>query len=295
MTGKGPPHLPAGPFPLWDLMQRNTRVIAEVLGVVVGGYVLLVGSMALFQRTMIYHPGGAVPLPSAVGLPEMVPVQILSTDGWLITGWYAPAAKPDRATLVFYHGNSGTIANRAHKARILLDAGFGLLLVGYRGYGGNPGSPSEAGLILDGRAALHWLIGRGIPQSRVVLYGESLGTGIAVQMAGEIEDLAGVILEAPFTSLPDLAPPYLLPGLAPLLMADRFDNRSRIDAVTAPLLVLHGDGDDLVPVAMGRELLGRARSREKESLFLADAGHNDIWERGGAGAVVEFLESRTRW
>jgi fermentation-respiration switch protein FrsA (DUF1100 family) len=270
-------------------------VILQILALVAGGYLLLVGLLALFQRAMIYHPDPVRTTPDAAGLPEMVPVQTISADGWLITGWYAPAASPDQVTVVFYHGNSGSIAGRAGKARALLDAGFGVLLVGYRGFGGNPGSPSEAGLVQDGRAALHWLIGRGMPHSRVVLYGESLGTGIAVRMATELEDLAGVVLEAPFTCLPDLAPPYLLPGLARLLMVDRFDNRGRMAALTAPLLILHGEKDDVVPVAMGRALLGLAGSGEKEALFLPSAGHNDLWEQGGRTRVMEFLHERTQW
>ena len=270
-------------------------MIIEILGLLIGLYALVVGLTALFQRSMIYHPGKTLSSPDACDLPEMVPVQILSQDGWLITGWYAPAAKPDRVTVVFYHGNSGTIANRAAKARQMLDAGCGVLLVGYRGYGGNPGSPSEAGLIRDGRAALHWLIAKGMPQSRIVLYGESLGTGIATRMATEIEDLSAVILEAPFTCLPDLAPSYLLPGLARMLMADQFDNRAIIAQVTAPILVVHGNRDDLVPVAMGRELLGRAGSAEKKALFLPEAGHNDLWDKGAAAPILEFLIERLQW
>lgn len=276
-------------------MKRTQPVIAEILVALVAGYLLLVAATALFQRSMIYHPGRTRPEPAAVGLPEMVPLQISSADGWLVTGWYAPPSKPDRVTVAFYPGNSGTIADRAAKARHLLDAGHGVLLVGYRGFGGNLGNPTEAGLVLDGRAALHWLIGKGIPQSRIVLYGESLGTGIVTRLAGELEDLSGVILEAPFTCLVDLAPSYLLPGMARLLMADRYDNRQMIAAVTAPLLILHGEQDELVPVAMGKEVLGRARTREKRGLFLPEAGHNDIWDKGGAEAVMDFLAERTQW
>jgi fermentation-respiration switch protein FrsA (DUF1100 family) len=276
-------------------MKGTKRVIAEILVALVAGYGMVVAATALFQRSMIYHPGRTRPEPATVGLPEMVPMQVSSADGWLVTGWYAPPTKPDRVTIVFYQGNSGTIADRAAKARRLLDAGHGALLVGYRGFGGNPGTPTEAGLVQDGRAALHWLIGKGIPQSRIVLYGESLGTGIVTRLAGELEDLSGIILEAPFTCLPDLAPSYLLPGLARLLMADRYDNHQMIAAVTAPLLLLHGEQDELVPVAMGREVLGRARTRDKRGLFLPEAGHNDIWDKGGADAVMDFLAERTQW
>lgn len=264
-------------------------MIAETLGVFAGGYALLVGGLALFQRDMIYHPDSSLPPPDQVGVPEMVPVPVRTSDGVVVTGWYAPAADATRPTIVFCHGNARTLAHRAHKARWLLDAGFGVFLVGYRGYGGNPGRPSEQGLYADARAVVGWLTGRDILPERLVLYGESLGTGVVTQLATEMNNLAAMILEAPFTRLPDLAPPYLLPGFAPALMLDHYDSLSKITEVRAPLLVLHGEHDGIVPVAMGRRLLGAAGGNA-EGVFLAEAGHNNIWEHGGAEALLAFLE-----
>lgn len=266
-------------------------MIAETLGAVAGGYLLLMGGMAMFQRDMIYHPGMLAVEPADAGLPEMVPVHVRAEDGVMVTSWYAPPKDPRAPTILFFHGNAGTIAHRAHKARALIDAGFGVFLAEYRGYGGNPGRPSETGLYADARAALHWLLGRGLPASRVVLYGESLGTGVAVQMATEVEGLLAVMLEAPYTRLPELAPAIVPPGLAGVLMVDVYDSRGKLDRLTAPLFIMHGEQDGVVPVAMGRLLLEEA-AVEKEGVFLPQAGHNDIWDLGGGEAAVAWLKAR---
>lgn len=259
--------------------------------VFVGGVVLAMGGLAFFQRDMIYHPGKDRVAPADAGLPEMVPVSIRSHDGFVCTGWYGAPRDRHQPTVVYFHGNAGTVANRAGKAKLLLEAGFGVLLVGYRGYGGNPGSPSEEGLYSDARAALGWLITRGVPAGQIVLYGESLGTGVAVQMATEHANVVGVVLEAPFTTLPDLAPAYVLPGLADMLMLDRYDNRAKIGQIRAPLLILHGQQDGVVPVAMGRELKERARLGV-EAHFLPGGGHNDLYSHGVGPLVVGFIRKQ---
>lgn len=249
------------------------------------------GGLAFFQRDMIYHPGKDRIDPADAGVPEMVQVPIRTHDGFMVTGWYAPPRDRFQPTLVLFHGNAGTVANRAHKARAFMDAGFGVLLAGYRGYGGNPGSPSEEGLYADARAALGWLISRGVPEGQIVVYGESLGTGVAVQMGTEHPNLVAVVLEAPYTRLPDLAPIYVLPGLAEMIMQDRFDNRAKIGQVKAPLLILHGQHDGVVPVAMGRELKERARMGV-EAHFIAAAGHNDLYDHGAADITIVFIRKQ---
>jgi fermentation-respiration switch protein FrsA (DUF1100 family) len=269
------------------------RVIAETLGFFAGGYALLVGGLAVFQRDMIYHPGRDLVSPAQAGVPEMTPTPLPTADGLKITGWYAPPREEGGAIVVFYHGNAGTLAHRAHKARILMNAGHGVYLAGYRGYGGNPGRPSEEGLYADARAALDWLAGTGVPASRVIVYGESLGTGVAVQMAAERPDLGAVVLEAPFTRLPDLAPPVVVPALADMLMVDRYDSASKIAALRPPLLIVHGQQDGVVPVSMGRRMQELATC-EKQAVFLPQAGHNDLWEMGAAEMVLDFLSRRAR-
>lgn len=273
-------------------------MVLEILATLAGGYAALVAAMALFQRAMIYHPGRRPAFPAAeeADLLEMAPVPVRTRDGWLVTGWYAPPSAHDargrpRGTVVFLHGNAGSAADRARKARALMAAGFGLFLVEYRGYGGNPGRPSETGLYNDARAVLTWMVSRGVAIDRVVLYGESLGSGVAVQMALDYPAIAALILEAPFTRLPDLAPPLVPSFIAGLLMADRYDNLAKIGQVAPPLLVIHGEQDVVVPAAMGRALLDAATT-EKTGLFLPKAGHNDLWDFGAGEEVAKFLSER---
>lgn len=255
-----------------------------------GIYLLLVILVALMQRSMIYHPDTTRTRPDEAGVPEMVPVPLKAPDGWIGTSWYASPKTPSRPTIVFFHGNSGTLADRAHKARAFLDAGFGVLLVGYRGYGGNAGRPSEKGLYADGEAAIRWLTGQGVPARRVVLYGESLGSGVAMEMAIRREVMM-VVLECPFTSLADLAPPYVLPPLAQLFTWDRYENLIKAPSLRVPLLVVHGEKDELVPVTMGHAVLNAADTI-KEGLFIPEAHHNDLWDHGAGKRIIDFISRR---
>ena len=267
------------------------KVLLQAVGAFVGLYVLAMLWLAARQRDMIYQPDPTLSDPEQAGVPEMVPVPLRTDDGWMITGWYAPPPKRgDRATVVLFHGNSGTIAGRAFKARALLDAGYGVFLVEYRGYGGNRGRPSEAGLYADGRAVIGWLLSRGIPENRLVLYGESLGSGVAMEMTRLIQPRL-VVLEGAFTSVPDLAPAYVIPPLAHLLVTDRFDNLAKVRDLSAPLLVVHGEQDTVVPVAMGHALLNAAESL-KEGVFLPKGRHNDLWDWGAGPRIIDFLGRR---
>ncbi|MGE5503493.1 MAG: alpha/beta hydrolase, partial [Actinomycetota bacterium] len=190
---------------------------------------------------------------------------------------------------VLFHGNGGAIVHRARKARHFLNHGYGVFLAEYRGYGGNPGRPSEDGLYADARAVLAWLQTRGVVGHRLVLYGESLGSGVAVQMAVEHE-IAALVLEAPFTRLPALAPAYVPPPVAEVVMLDRFDNLAKIGRVTVPLLIVHGGEDAVVPQSMGRALLAAAvSSPDPDGVFPPMAGHHNVWELAGEDAAIAFL------
>jgi fermentation-respiration switch protein FrsA (DUF1100 family) len=162
----------------------------------------------------------------------------------------------------------------------------------YRGYGGNPGSPREAGLIADAEAALEFLDSAGIPRNRLVIYGESLGTGVAVQLAAR-NRVAAVILESPYTSIAAAAQ-YHYPFIpAVLLVWDRFDSLSRIRAVEAPVLVMHGEADRIVPVRFGRALFAAA-SEPKEGWFVPGAGHDDLAAFGGLDTAIAFVRHHLR-
>lgn len=254
----------------------------------VAAYGAMLGGLFVFQRNLLYFPAGEVGAPADHDVPEMAVVRYATADGLTLTGWYRPAAD-GRPTLAYFHGNGGHFGERAFKVRRYLDAGCGVLLAEYRGYGGNPGRPSEQGLYADARAALAWLAGQGVPAGHVVLYGESLGSGVAVQMATE-QPVAGLVLEAAFTSITAIGARRYPFVPVHLLLRDRYDNLAKIGRITAPVLVVHGDRDETVPVSHGRRLFESAPNR-REAHFVTGGGHADLADFGIADRVLAFLES----
>ncbi len=273
---------------------RKQTFRKEMTNILIGaafGYGVLVGGMYLFQRSLLYHPGGPSGSPADAGVPEMTPVDLGTADGLTLTSWFR-AADPGRPTIVFFQGNAGHIGNRGFKARGFLDAGYGLLLTGYRGYGGNPGSPTEEGLYADGRAALAFLADRGVAPGELILYGESLGTGIAVHLAAEMaadEPAGGLVLETPFSSIADVAASNYPFIPARWLVKDRFDSAAKIARVDAPVFIFHSRDDRVIPVRFGERLF-EAAVEPKSSLWTDGGGHNALYEIGAGKAVLAFLD-----
>ncbi len=266
---------------------RGMDAVYGIFGGAAIVYMGVVAAMFAFQRNLMYHPHGDAVAPAAVGVPEMTEVRPVAEDGLAVMGWYAPPPDQRAPVVVVFHGNAGHLSMRADKARRLLDAGFGVFLAGYRGFEGNDGRPSEEGLYRDGRAALDWLAGRDVPAARVVVYGESLGTGVAVQMATEYP-VAGVVLEAPFTAIADVAAEVYPWVPVRWLTLDRYDSLGKIAALRAPLLLLHGERDDVVPVRLGRRLF-EAAPGPKRALILPGANHVDLYDHGVGAEVVAFV------
>ena len=263
------------------------------MGLVVWGLVLVVvvyvatgAVMAMFQRRYQYFPGGERRTPEQAGVAEMYPSFASTGDGLDLEGWYAPATDPTNLTVVYFHGNAGNVSVRGPHMRALLDAGLGVYLTGYRGYASNPGSPSEEGFYLDARAALNFVADKGVAPNKTVLFGESMGTGVAVQMAIE-RDVAAVILNAPFTSMPDVAAIKYWMFPVRRTMWDRYDSLSKIADINAPLLVMHGTADQTIPVEMSRTLLAAA-TEPKVGLFIEGADH-DIFAGRCAPEILAFL------
>ncbi|HXV77009.1 MAG TPA: alpha/beta hydrolase [Candidatus Polarisedimenticolaceae bacterium] len=230
----------------------------------------------VFQRRLIYLPlGQSVPAVDEL-LPGAEPVRYTTADGLALDGWFQPAStSAPRATVLFFPGNAGNRADRAGIALALARRGFSVLLVDYRGYGGNPGRPSERGLALDAAAALAHLRGRAdVDPQRIVYFGESLGGAVALALALD-HPPAMLALRSPFTSLVDVAAlhyPYL-----PVrwLLADRYPSLERIARVGCPLIVFAGGADRIVPARQSRALYETATVAERRWVAIDDAGHND--------------------
>jgi uncharacterized protein len=269
------------------------RRMVNFVVVAVGIYAAFVGTLFVLQRSMLYFPDSSVPSPHQSLVPEMKPVEVTTNDGLVMRSWYR-AAEDGRPTVVLFHGNAGHIGHRAFKARVFMKAGFGMMLVGYRGYGGNPGKPTEEGLFEDARAALQFLDGQGGTPENVVLYGESLGSGVAVRMAAErapVAPVGALILEAPYTSIADVAAhhyPYLP---ARLLVRDRYDSLAVIAKIRTPLLIIHGEVDRTIPTRFGRTLFAAA-VEPKEAQWIENADHNGLFDFGAGALAVDFIERR---
>ena len=244
--------------------------------------------LAAFQRSLTYFPDRTRPAPADSGVPELAPVTLETEDDLALLAWHAPPRADGAPSLIYFHGNAGHIGMRGFKVRAAyLNAGLGVLLTTYRGYSGNAGTPTEDGLYADGRAARAFLRARGCGDTRQILYGESLGTGVAVHLAREAAP-AALVLEAPFSSIADIASgrfPLLPLGL---LIADRYDSAAKIGKVAAPVLIVHGERDRTIPVRLARRLFKRARE-PKEGVFIPEADHADLPEFGLAAIVLDFL------
>jgi len=270
-----------------ELLIRFTK-IAGVTVLVAGG-VIYGGVLALLyakQDALLFPADSSALDVTAAGVPGLESVAVPTPDGLVLTAWFRKAA-PGKPTLVYFHGNGGNLMNRIGRVRFFAGTGWGLLFIEYRGYGGNPGQPSEDGLHDDALGAAAFLAAQGIQSERVVLYGESLGTGVAVWLATE-KKVAAVILDSPYTSIANVAQSHFWFLPVKLLMKNRFDLLGRIGRINTPLLVMQGELDDVVPPAMGKAVFAAAR-QPKQFWAGPESRHWNVLETGGGDAVLAFI------
>jgi pimeloyl-ACP methyl ester carboxylesterase len=267
-------------------MRRLRRVATSVL---IGAVVLWAGATAglwAMQERLIF-PGWAGPTAAQVAaVPGLAEVVTPGPGGVGLRAWYRPA-DPGRPTVILFHGNAGF---QWPKLTALADRGYGLYLTAYRGFAGNPGTPSAEGLLADGSAALDYALGAwAIAPEETVLYGESLGTGVAARMALEPGAWRALVLDAPYTVLSERAAEmYPILPVRRLIRHD-FDTLSIIDRIETPLLILHGTDDFIIPVSHGRALLTQAEA-PKRGVWIEGEDHFLPADRV-AGEVEAFLEA----
>ena len=238
------------------------------------------------QRSMMYFPDLVHTSPAQAGLSEAQEVELKAADGEYSHAWHI-APREGRPVILYFHGNGGALRDRVERFRKLVRDGTGLVALEYRGYGGNTGTPTEAGLIADAEAAFAFAAAR-YPAKQIVLWGESLGSGVAVALATR-KSVGRVILEAPFTSTVAVAASrywYLPVGL---LMKDQYRSDELIGRVTAPVLILHGVRDQVVPFAMGERMFELTTAPNKHIVRFLDGDHQDLDAQGALHAVNRFL------
>ncbi len=257
----------------------------QILKNLVTIYILFAALIYLFQRKLQYFPDpSGVPVPEGREYSGLETVALITSDGLRVLGWYWPGSRP--VTLIIFHGNAGHRGHRLTWMANLRALSCGIFILDYRGYGGSEGWPSEEGLYHDGEAALKWLKQRG--SDKLVYLGESLGCGVAVELATRHPPEA-VILQSGFSSALDVARkayPYLPVGL---LMKDRFENRKKVAKIRCPVLVIHGERDSIIPIQLGRALF-EAANEPKEWFPISGADHNDLPWIGGK-SYLEKIDS----
>ena len=240
------------------------------------GYGLVMLFMFLFQRNLMYYPETAIEDPAHYGITDIQVFTLDTHDKITIEAWYRPAAK-SFPTIVYFHGNAGHIGNRIEKLIHFTNAGFGMFAISYRGYGKSKGQPSESGLYEDARAAVHYATTQlGIAPEHIILYGESLGSGVATHTAKAMADAGtpagGLVLEAGYTSVARRAQ-ELYPFIPAYYLArDKYHSIGKIGGIGCPLLLFHGAKDTVIPIHHGRSMLDNA-PEPKRGVFFDEVDH----------------------
>jgi uncharacterized protein len=252
-------------------------------------YLCIVLWFVVHQREFQYTRGGTSGSPETVGLEGFGEIYIATEDGEHIVAWWAPP--PDRAGVVlFMHGTPSTLPDTVWRLPDLKSSGLGVMAIDYRGYGSSTGSPSELGFRADARAAFDF-IRAAAPASKIAVFGESLGTGIAVALARE-RPVAGVLLNAPYASVLRLFELRGPPLPYQWLLTDQFNSEALIGGIGVPVMILHGTADNNVPLAEARRLYAAARE-PKSMIEVEGAGHLSAWEGGAREPALKALAAWT--
>lgn len=254
-------------------------------------YVTVSALMFMFQRELLYHPVVRRESPQEAGLGQ-AQNHYFEQNGARLHYWFQPPSSAPRPLIVYFHGNGGSLMNRAAQLKAFGDLGFGFAIMSYRGYGESTGEPTEESNLYDAETFIARLTElHGIAPQRLVLFGESLGTGVAVQMAARHPSAAGLVLQSPYTSVRARAQelyPWLPVGL---LLKDTYDSLAHLPKVNIPLLVLHGLRDDVIPLEHGQKLFNAA-SEPKELQLFETVHHSDFLPDVVARRVLDFLQAQ---
>lgn len=254
-------------------------------------YAVFAVAMYHSQHLLVYRIDGRRIPPGRIGLGDVDELNFAVPGGETLVAWHSKAA-PGKPTILYFHGQAGNLARRSERVRRYRAAGVGFLILAYRGFSGSTGKPSERANVADGAFAYDWLVASGVESADIVIYGESLGTGVAAQVAAQ-RSISGIVLDSPFTALTDLAASRhpMLPVRR--FIFDRYETLAHAAKITVPVLVLHGEDDPIVPLTMGKQVF-EAMPGPKRMITYAGGRHLDHGKFGSFDAVLRFLNERTR-
>ena len=251
-------------------------------------YFFILIFLYFYQRNLLYHPNENNYSGDQISV-DIKKVKILTSDKIELIGWYHEKNIKNLKTLLFFHGNAGSLENRIHKLNHFKEMDINFLIIAWRGFSGNKGKPSEKGLYDDGQSAIKWLKNKGLDEKNLILYGESLGTGVATHLA-QNKNFAGIILETPFTSMIDAAKTFYPYIPVKLLLKDKFENQKKIKNINLPILIMHGEVDQIVPFSMGKKIYEIA-NEPKYSHFTKYDNHMMEYDEKLILALRSFLKS----
>ena len=262
--------------------------IALILSIFVLIYILILISIYIFQRNLLYHPSENNYSGDKITF-SVEKIKIKTKDNIDLIAWYHKKNLNEYKTILFLHGNAGSLENRIHKINHFKDININFLIVAWRGFSGNKGKPTEDGLYEDARSSVRWLKTKGVDEKNLIIYGESLGTGIATEIA-QNKNFAGVILESPFTSMIDAGKdkyPFLP---VRFLLKDKYESDKKIKNIKSPILVMHGKIDNIVPFYMGKKIYELANN-PKYSYFSEYDDHMMEYNEKLLKALRDFIDS----
>ena len=268
-------------------LKRRNFFLEFIIGIIVI-YASVLILLFIFQRSLMYHPQENNYFGDKLEV-EVEKVKIITSDNINLLGWFHKKDLKKFKTIVYFHGNAGKLENIIHKLNHFKDIDINFLIIAWRGFSGNKGKPNEKGLYIDGNSTILWLKNLGLKEKDIILYGESLGTGVATEIA-QSNNYAGLVLETPFTSMVEAAKNFYPYIPVSLLLKDKYDNQNKIKNINIPVLVMHGEVDQIVPFWMGKKIYEMA-NQPKFSHFTKFDDHMMKYDEKLLFKLEKFIKS----
>ena len=269
-------------------MNKKKMYILSIVGLLILAYLIITLYLYSFQRNLLYHPMENNYFGDKITVP-IEKVKIKTKDNIELLGWYHKKDSNNYKTILFLHGNAGSLENRIHKINHFNDMNLNFLIVAWRGFSGNKGQPTEKGLYIDAKSAVDWLEKKGINIENIVIYGESLGTGVATEIA-QNNNFAGIILESPFTSMVEAGKTKYPIFPIGLLLKDKYESDKKVKNIKSPILIMHGEEDKIVPFWMGKKMFELA-NEPKYSYFSKYDDHMMEFNQELINSLKLFIKS----